>query len=188
MHNVIATIEGLSNYGQSKQYTEEEVPKLKGELNHAYEERTWRNRCHVGKDGFVEIPNMAFYNAMVDAGRYLNMGIKGQGKKTYTDKIRCGIMSPEPLKLDVKAEDVEGIWLHVPPDGVRGGGKRVPKCFPIIRKWGGAVQFVILDDIITEDVFYQHLDCAGKFIGIGFFRPQRNGYFGRFTVKKIQWR
>ena len=49
------------------------------------------------------------------------------------------------------------------------------------------MRFYILDDTITEDVFKEHLEEAGKFIGIGRFRPRNNGFYGRFAVDKIEW-
>jgi hypothetical protein len=90
------------------------------------------------------------------------------------------------LKLPVKKENVKALWLHVPADGKRGGSKRVMKCFPEIPEWGGDVTFYILDDTITQDVFEQHLREAGKFIGVGSFRPRNNGFYGRFDVVKTK--
>ena len=29
---------------------------------------------------------------------------------------------------------------------------------------------------------------AGKFIGIGRFRPRNNGYYGRFDVESVDWK
>ena len=75
----------------------------------------------------------------------------------------------------------------VPADGRRGSGKRVTKHFPVIQKWAGDVMFYVLDETITEDVFREHLEEAGRFIGIGRFRPRNNGFYGRFTVKSVKW-
>jgi hypothetical protein len=44
-----------------------------------------------------------------------------------------------------------------------------------------------LDETITEEVFKLHLEESGKFIGIGRFRPQNNGFYGRFKVNEIVW-
>ena len=87
----------------------------------------------------------------------------------------------------IKAADVKGEWLFVPSDGVRGSGKRVDKCFPVIHEWGGNVTFHVLDETITEDVFLNHLKQAGAFIGIGRFRPRNNGFYGRFAVQSVTW-
>ena len=93
----------------------------------------------------------------------------------------------DTVPLNVKKDDVPGEWYFVPSDGRRGGGSRVKKCFPVIREWSGDVTFHILDDTITQDVFEHHLSEAGKFIGIGRFRPRNNGFYGRFKVDNIKY-
>ena len=87
----------------------------------------------------------------------------------------------------MKKDDVPGEWLFVPSDGKRGGGSRVSKCFPLIAKWELVVIFYILDEIITDDVFKVHLRDAGNFIGLGRFRPSRNGFYGRFQIEDFIW-
>ena len=91
------------------------------------------------------------------------------------------------VPLGIKAKDVDGLWLFVPADGKRGSGKRVDKCFPVISSWESDVIFYVLDETITESVFRQHLEEAGKFIGVGFFRPRNNGFYGRFEVVNMSW-
>jgi len=93
----------------------------------------------------------------------------------------------EPLSLGIKGADVAGEWLHVPSDGRRGGTTRVSKCFPVIPSWEGTVEFLILDELIDADVFRAHLEDAGRFIGIGRFRPRNNGFYGRFEVIDVKW-
>ena len=184
MKKVIATLKSCSPYGQSRGYVE---PKLDKESSADYEKRTWRLRMHTDKDGNVYIPLMAFKNCLAEAAKYLGIQIPGKGKSTYTKHFEAGIMVGDHVPLAVKSGDVEGQWLFVPADGKRGGDKRVWKCFPVFQSWEASVTFYVLDETITEDVFKQHLTEAGKFIGIGFFRPRRNGFFGRFEVVDIQW-
>jgi hypothetical protein len=184
MKKVIATLQSTSPYGQSRHYV---VPKLEKESAADYEARTWRNRMHVNKDGEVYIPPMAFKNCLAEAAKYLGMQIPGKGKSTYTKHFEAGVLVMDPVHLGIQAEEVSGLWLFVPADGKRGSGKRVDKCFPVIQEWKADVVFYILDETITEAVFRQHLEEAGKFIGVGFFRPRNNGFYGRFTVEKIKW-
>lgn len=82
---------------------------------------------------------------------------------------------------------MDGEVFFVPSDGKAGGGSRVKKKFPVIREWSGEVTFYILDDTITEDVFEAHLKEAGNFIGIGRFRPENGGFYGRYSIDKIVW-
>jgi hypothetical protein len=184
MRIVTATLESMSPYSQSKHY---KVPKLEKESSSDYEERTWRERCHVNSDGMICIPPMAFKNCLSEAAKFLSMQIPGKGKATYTKHFEAGIMVIEEMVLSDRKDDVAGEWLFVPSDGKRGGGKRVEKCFPCIRQWQGDVTFHIVDDTITKEVFAKHLEEAGKFIGLGRFRPRNNGFYGRFKVVSLKW-
>lgn len=124
---------------------------------------------------------------VAEIAKFLGKQIKGKGKSTYTKHFEAGVLVMDPLVLPIKKDEVQGEWLFAPSDGKRGSGSRVDKCFPVIPKWSGKVTFHILDDTITEDVFREHLEEAGKFIGIGRFRPRNNGFYGRFAVKSLVW-
>src|SRR5262245_66011200 len=80
---IIATaeLEGISPYSQSKHHI---TPKKERELPKDYEERTWRERLHVNKDGYVFIPPMAFKNCIAEIAKFLGVQIPGKGKSTYT--------------------------------------------------------------------------------------------------------
>lgn len=184
MRTATVTLKSVSPYSQSGAHF---TPKKDKEGPDAYEERTWRERCHVDEDGFLFIPPMAFKNCLSEAAKYLSIQIPGKGKSTYTKNIEAGVLVMDAMKLPIKKADVDGEWLFVPSDGRRGGAKRVKKCFPVVRQWKGEVVFNILDDTVTNDVFRKHLEEAGKFIGIGRFRPRNNGFYGRFTVEKVTW-
>jgi hypothetical protein len=191
MRLVKAHLKSISPYSQSRFHN---TPKggrqgtgTETESNEDYRARTWREHCHVNADGYIQIPPMAFKNALSEIAKYLGVKIPGKGKSTYTKHIESGVMVVDPLVLGIKKEDVEGEDLFLPSDGVRGSGKRVMKRYPIIREWSGVATFHILDDVLTPEVFEQHLREAGNFIGIGRFRPRNNGYYGRFAVEKLEW-
>lgn len=185
MRTATVTLKSASPYSQARHYT---TPKLERETNPDYEARTWRDRLHTTPEGEVFIPPMSFKNCIAEAAKYMGRQIPGKGKSTYTKHFEAGLMVMEPLHLGIQKEDVQGEWLFVPSDGVRGSGKRVDKCFPVIHNWEGVVNFYILDEIITKEVFEQHLIDAGSFIGIGRFRPRNNGYYGRFNVEHMEWK
>lgn len=186
MKTAIVTIVGESPYSQSRQYTHE-VPEMNKETKDAYEERTWRHRLHVNKAGKVEVPGTAFANALKEAAKRLKLQVPGKGRVEYTKYFEAGVMVPGNLVLDVTRESAECDRLFVPSDGRPGGGKRVWKNFPRIDEWGGRVTFYIFDDIITSEVFSKVLVTAGQIVGIGRFRPQNRGFYGRFSVSQIEW-
>lgn len=186
MRTVVAALESISPYSQSKE-KDRAFPKGQKETHEDHEKRTWRERCHYDEKGEIFIPPMAFVNILCDAARLLKMQIPGEGKSTYTKHFDNGLIIPEGISLGVKVEDIEGEWLFVPSDGRRGGGKRVWRCFPIIRSWSGDITIHIINDKITGEVFKYHLEQAGSFVGLGRFRPASRGFYGRFKVKDIIW-
>lgn len=190
MRVATAHLEAISPYGQSRHHETPKLARSNGTVTEGakeYEERTWRERTHVDPNGECFIPPMAFKNCLAEIAKYLSVQIPGKGKSTYTKHFEAGVMVLEGMPLGIKKDDVQGLWLFVPASGKRGDGKRVSKCFPVFQSWKGQVTFHILDDVITQEVFEQHLRDAGNFIGIGFFRPRNNGYYGRFKVNKVTW-
>ena len=184
MKRAIAKLKSVSPYSQSRV-----IESLKGDREKSadYEARTWKERCHKTTDGHIYIPPMAFANSLKEAAKYLSIQIQGQGKATYTKNFEAGVMVLEPLVLPNTISEVNGETYFVPSDGKAGGGKRVMKTFPVIPSWSGTVEYVILDDIIGEDIFRRVLVASGTLIGIGRFRPRNRGYYGRFSVESIEW-
>ena len=184
MITAIASLRSVSPFQYSRYH---DTPRLEKEGSDDYEKRTWAERAHVDSSGRCFMPPMMFKNCLSEAAKFLGTQIPGKGKNTYTKHFEAGVLVPEPLVLPISKGELEPLWLFVPADGKRGGGRRVKKCFPIMQEWSGDVQFLVLDETITETVLRYHLEQAGKFIGIGAFRPRNNGYFGRFAVEKFAW-
>ncbi len=179
-----AKLSSISPYSQSRYYKADRLPK---ELHADYEDRTWRERCHVNTTGEIFIPPMAFANSLKESAKYLSLPIPGRGKSTFTKHFEAGVLVTDGVALGIQKEDVIQETVFVPSDGKRGGGSRVEKHFPLITSWTGTVAYYITDDLITEDVFKQVLDVSGELIGIGRFRPRNWGYYGRFKVESLEW-
>lgn len=179
-----AHLKSVAPYSQSRYH---DTPKLDKERPDDYEMRTWANRLSVTDDGHVFIPPMAFKKSLETAARFLGMQIKGRGKATYTKHFKAGVLVTDALVLPIKKDDVPGEVFFVPSDGKAGSGSRVKRKFPVIREWEGDVQYFILDETITPDVFEAHLREAGNFIGIGRFRPENGGFYGRYSIADIKW-
>lgn len=180
----MASLESSGPYSQSKPY-ERGVPHLDKETHDAYENRTWRERCHSLEDGKVFIPGQSFKESIAAAAAYLSMKIPGKNRQTYTKHFLSGVLVSDGLKLDLKKDKVDGEWLYLNADGRKGGKTRVWRCMPRILKWKGDVAYHILDELITLDIFRYHLEQSGSFIGIGRFRPQNGGSYGRYAVKEV---
>lgn len=189
MKTAIAKIVGASPYSQSRMFTPQEVPMLEKESAKDYNTRTWRNHQHWDrKTGEIYIPPTALKNALMEVAQYLGERIEGKGKSTWTKHFKAGVLCTEPVMLNVKWDQTDCETFNCHSNGIRGSGSRVQRTFPVIREWSGTAKFMVLDETITEDVFLRYLQEAGRFIGIGRFRPHNGGFYGRFNVADLKWR
>ena len=190
MNEVKIVLKGISpiEFGRAFQ-----TPKEDKESHDAHEQRCWRERMHVDDYGYVIHNALAIKNALQEVARYKSETIKGKGKSTYTKKFERGVMPTGPIVITdgdgnrIKAADVAGDTRSVPSDGKAGGGTRVNRTFPIIHDWKAEATLMVIDHLLTEDLdrVRLYLEDAGQFIGIGSFRPEKRGYFGRFTVERF---
>jgi len=188
MHEVTAHIEFMTPYCQSRFHNTEKQPK---ELSDAYENRTWKERLHTDEDGIIQIPAMAFANAIKETAKFLSIQIPGKGKATWTKHFEAGISVLEDVPTGVSKDSGQVIrkQLFVPSDGKRGSGSRVMKSYPwVLPPLQVSPVFYISDDVITPEVFAAHLVQTGFLIGLGTFRVRNNGTCGRFEVNSIDWK
>lgn len=192
------TMFGMANYSQSKYHEE---PKLSGELHDDYDKRTAKGHLHLNDRGEIIIPTGGLHQCIVSAAKYSKERIKGQGMATWTAKFSSGVAIIDDPVIQVDSEAKVDPEVEVDPcagviyfpcwanaDGVRGSGKRVMRRYPVIPAgWTAKVQIWVLDPIITEDQFSKTMNMAGKFIGIGRWRPENLGQNGRFTIRDLEW-
>lgn len=187
MKTVTAQLFSVTPYIQSRFHGTEKDPR---ELADAYEKRTWKEKGHYSADGHVIIPCMSLKTALASAAKFKSEQIPGKGKATWTKHFLSGVRCMVNVELAATKGTIYGTTILCAVDGKKGsaGGKSVMRTFPTVESWEGVAEFLIQDDIITEDIFKSTLEDAGKFIGIGSFRSQNGGYCGCFRVGKISWR
>lgn len=185
MKIVEVDLESTSPYSQSRKH---DTPKLHDKEDASdHDARTWREKCTYNEDGIVCIPAMALKQALDSVAKRLGMQVPGKGKATYTKHFLGGVICEADVPLGIRKDDVPMIMISANATGIRGVGKRVPRRFPQISHWRGTARFVVLDDMVKRDVFERHLAEAGRFIGIGRFRPEVGGLNGRFRPLEYRW-
>lgn len=188
MKTATVKLTSASPYSQSRLFTKNEVPSLEKESPADYDMRNWRHKQHFDTEGNVFIPPMALKNSLMEAAQYLGEKVPGKGKATWTKHFMAGILVTDPIMLGVKKDDTICETFPCHADGKRGSGTRVMRTFPCIKEWKGTATFFVLDESITKDVFIHHLEEAGKFIGVGRFRPRNGGFYGRFFCELVDWK
>lgn len=184
MRICLATLESITPYSQSRAFQSEPNEK---ESKAKFEERCWREKAHANEAGEIFIPAMSLKYAVDEACKRLGLQIPGQGKTRYTKYFEAGQYCMEGPTIGIKVADVPGEWVYCNADGKRGSGTRVMRCFPVIAQWKATAKFAVLDEKIPEDVFEQCLRESGLYVGIGRFRPQNQGFYGRFKLVEAKW-
>lgn len=185
MKTAVVSIKGIGDISFSRKH---DAPKNEGESHADYDERTWREKCHYdSKTREIFIPGIMLKFALDYTAKQLGIQVAGRGKKTWASIFESGVICPDKMMLGMSVDKIERITIQANADGRRGSGVRVPRHFPIMSDWGGTVQFLILNDMITEDMFRLHLVKAGQFCGLGRYAPRRGGHHGRFEVEEMLW-
>jgi hypothetical protein len=167
-------------------------PYLSNEKELAYEKRTYSEKLHFADTGELFVPAMMAKKSLDAAVKRTGEKVRGRGNTTYGKFFEGGCIPDGNFPLTWMGEpilknNVKGEKLFVPSDGIAGSGKRVTKYFPLIPEWEVTGTFAILDNLIDPDTFKRMLKHAGTFIGLGRWRPQKGGLYGRFVVKKVTW-
>lgn len=180
--------EGVTPYSQSKMIDSDIFPKLDKEKPGDYDKRLWKEHAtFYGTTDEVAIPAIGLKMAVDEACKRLGLQVAGRGKTTYAKFFVAGQICEEDVPLGIKKDELEYIDIWANADGVRGSGKRVKRRFPFIQDWSGVARFAILDNSIPKDVFETCAVEAGRLIGIGRYRPEKGGMFGRFQITKFDW-
>lgn len=106
------------------------------------------------------------------------------GKRTAISSCSAGLFTIEP-RLELLNPETEKPLKKYEIDTRRAviGNAGVLRSRPMFPKWMVKVPFEIDDDWVTVQIALDLLQIAGKVSGVGDFRPQRKGSFGRFTAE-----
>jgi hypothetical protein len=151
------------------------------------EERAIRRIIRAGEqpDGLIGIPVTYLLSALIYAGRFVKNG---------KDKVSTATTTTLYEFLDIQDDFFPFVNQEVPMivDKRRGvlnnAGKSVAVAIirPLFREWEILLNFTIDTAVISEMVVMKIFDVAGTKAGLGDFRPQKKGPFGRFTI--TDWR
>ena len=143
-----------------------------------WEKQAYR-KLYCDKDGNPYQPSTHIEQALIDAGKKLQ--IKGQRKATYSKLFGSMItVEPEAIPHLVTKFEIHKALVVMP--ATKG---RVVRFRPKFNDW--KLRFsIISEDEIPGAVIKEALEIAGKFSGIGDWRPQKKGKFGKFQVTHFE--
>lgn len=131
-------------------------------------------------DGKPYLPSVYFRNSIIEAGKQFK--ITGKGKSNYSKLIGATVdIFPGIILLNPNK------WKPFRISAVNPMTKgRMMVTRPQFEKWGCEFEIILNDDGIEGSVIKEIADHAGKYVGIGDWRPQKKGMYGKFHITSFQ--
>jgi len=138
------------------------------------------NSVYYSSASGVHIPSINVKKTMEEGAKLSRNG----------DKIRKGVMifdAELPLEYGEKLTPLE-LWnsgQYLDKRSVVVGQAKVMCYRPKFAEWSFVVDVVYDESIIEGNQIVEFLAAAGQYVGLGGFRPAKNGMFGRFNAEEI---
>ncbi len=131
-------------------------------------------------EGKPHIPAIYFRNSLVEASKQFK--ITGKGKSTYSRLIGATIdITPEFISIKPEKYDTYRVAAVNP---MTKGRMMISR--PRFTEWEASFNIIINDDSVPVDVINEVLEQAGRYVGIGDWRPEKKGMHGKFMITSFQ--
>lgn len=140
--------------------------------------------CYRDEGGNLCIPGLGFRNAIITAaGAYTRGRVRQRVAHIVVKEELLPLFADDPQDGEVLTQYAIDVRRAV----VKGrGGGAVARARPKFWPWGVRLTIIAESEMIagerTADLLYRLLDDAGSRIGVGDYRPEKTGWFGRFKV------
>ena len=136
-------------------------------------------KLYIDNQGNIYQPATHIDRALIEAGKKIK--VKGQGKATYS-KLFGSMVSVDEFEILHKNPEYTIFKSLVVIPSTKG---RIMRYRPQFDKW--VLEFHInSEEEIPADVIKEALEIAGKYVGIGDWRPEKKGKFGKFQVTSFK--
>lgn len=141
----------------------------------------WLGSLYWSKEKGIHMPTVNIRSCIIEGAKLnkLGMHIK-RGTMVFEESVPFifdGPKDPEELFKDKTFVDVRSVVVSQ---------SRLMRCRPVFPKWECSIDIHYDPTAIDEADIIKCAENAGQFIGLGDFRPNKGGMFGRFTVEKVK--
>ena len=127
-------------------------------------------------DGKVHLPAVYLKNCLTEASKQFK--IVGKGKSTYS-KLVGSTVSIEPFYIEFVSGQYEVFKISAVNPMTKG---RIMVSRPKFDVWSASFEMILNDDSVPVSVINEILEHSGKYVGIGDWRPEKKGMFGKFMI------
>jgi hypothetical protein len=137
-------------------------------------------KAYSDADGKLYQPAVMIHRAMIRAASSYKM--PGGGRKAITPLI-AGAIAFEPEAIPHLNQNwvVDSRTVVVP--ATKG---RINRHRPRLDKWELRFEMKLMDDRLQPGMVQRILEDAGRLVGIGDYRPEKTGPYGRFRVAEFK--
>jgi len=135
-------------------------------------------RLYIGSDGNPMIPQPNLFRAIIDAGKFFKAG------KSKVTTIKSSLI-PACLEIDgveIPIRSQQGWETDTRAVRIPATGGRILAYRPKFNDWELEFTVYLDEEILSKALLREIIDAAGKRIGLGDFRPDCKGPFGKFVV------
>jgi hypothetical protein len=186
------TIEGktpllCNRFGDQEQMDATNGTRLvnKGERGSPKEQA--EKKLYLGCDGkTLMIPQPNMFRCIIDAGKFFKNG-KSKVTTVKTSLIpACLELAGHDNPLEIPVISKDGWTVDTRAVRIPATGGRIQAHRPCFHDWQLSFLLELDETEMSEKLLRDIVDAAGKKIGLGDFRPDCKGPFGKFVV--IEWK
>lgn len=131
-------------------------------------------------DGKIYTPYTHIQGSLTEAAKQFQ--IKGKSRATYS-KLFGSQVEVNPDAIVHKHQDWEVFSISAVNPMTRG---RIMTHRPMMKEWELSFTIDYNADAILDEVLKSVLDYAGLYVGIGDWRPDKKGKFGKYMVTEFK--
>lgn len=136
--------------------------------------------CFYNNDTAVSIPTQNIKSSIVEGAKLHKLGSAFN---------RCVLILADTLNVSHSGPaNREAMWdtpACVDCRSVKVGTARLMRYRPRLNDWSLSVEIIFDENMVERQQILAAAENAGKYIGIGDYRPAKGGPFGRFTVEAV---
>ncbi len=137
------------------------------------------DKLYIYKDK-PHIPSVYLKNCITEASKQFK--IIGKGKSTYS-KIVASTVDIMPDMIPLQADKYEVFRISAVNPMTKG---RMMTERPRYNKWKATFEIIVNDPAVPINVINEILEHGGKYVGIGDWRPDKKGMFGKFLISEFK--
>jgi hypothetical protein len=132
------------------------------------------------KAGIIFMPSEHIRMSLIGAGKFIKSKVGNANKNMSNIVAAMFYIAPEelPLKQEYDIDKRSAVNQNIKA--------RIITIRPKFKDWETEFELVVDNDTITEDTIKKLLDYAGNYVGLGSYRPEHKGQFGRFKVSSFE--